>query len=349
MSHTVGSLIDCPKLQDKIDGYFTACPPGQITNDRIDFLEFLVSPMNRANILNSRVNPGSGKTRTVQLTWTPRILEDEISDSAAMVCTSENEAGMQDQDYSLDIDVGGGWDEFVEMKSLATICESNDSWIASRIMAGMDAIVRKMDTDMVQQSEAYIGNFGQGEEDVAGDPPVKTVTTKYSDDKLSPDLAGDIQFAAMNAGYCGGPVVVGWGELIKWARKMQAGCCADQGIDVFQYLQQAGIVFLSDRRIETVYGVNNFISLAPGALQVLYYNQFEGPYGTLSDDSYVQTVINDPRTGLPFDFYAKHDCGKVHFNLKLAYKLVGLPTDLLSVGDPYAGITQVNQYVITNP
>lgn len=347
MSHTFSDLIACPTLQDRINDYFTNCPPGVVVNERTDFAEFITSRLNRANILNRQVNPGSGKTRSIQLTWTPRILETEVSDSAAQNCTSENEAGMNSETYSLDTEVGASIDEKISLSALQAICEDNESYIQSRLIAMMDAAYRKMDTDLVNQAVEFVGNFGPSESDVAND--VKTVSTKYSDGKMSEDLISEVQYAAMNAGYCGNPVVFGWGELIKYGKKVNAGCCADSGLNIEEFLRQAGIVFLADRRIETVFGSNHFISMAPGALQLLYFNAFAGKNGinVVNDESYKQNILF--YKGIPFDFFAKHDCGNIHMQVKLAYKLVGMPTDLFSVGDDYEGVTQVNEYVITNP
>jgi len=69
----------------------------------------------------------------------------------------------------------------------------------------------------------------------------------------------------------------------------------------------------------------------------------------VDDESYKQTVIIDPKTGIPFDFIWSNNCGKISIQVKLAFQFIGLPDDIYPSGDVLNGVTYVNKYRIVNP
>lgn len=349
MSVSTG-LVQCVQIQESLNDNFTSCDPSLI-RESLGVIEFLVSNLNTNNTLQKQVSPGNGKKRQVELLYDQRLLESAVGDSTARVCTSANKYGEEFVTYQIDDD-GVSIDWQIDTHDLIQHCQDDAMYFAKQLQLKLDVLLRRMDTKAIDYLRSQVGNFAVGETNVvAGPPSVKTVQTKYSDTKINENALVDIQFAAANAGYCGNPVLFGWGELWKYMRKFNAGCCAASGLNFGDIFAQNGAAMVGDYRIETLLGTNNFLSVAPGAAQLLWFNEFAGPTGirTIDTEQTKQTVITDPATGIPFDFFANFVCGVWHFQLKLAFKVVAMPTDMFKSGDRLFGVNWINQYVITNP
>ena len=157
----------------------------------------------------------------------------------------------------------------------------------------------------------------------------------------------------MNAGYCSAPYIFGYNEIWKYLKyRIPAGCCADSGLDIARMLQQNTMVAMPNVNIETTFGSNHFITLSAGAVQLVTYNEFEGMElrNTITSGDHQEFVIRDPLTQLPFDILMNRPCGgNLNIFIKLAFELCCMPNDLFSVGDRLDGVTQVNEWVISNP
>jgi hypothetical protein len=350
MSHTLSEIIACPNIQDQLNQHFLLGMNPIDAREKQGFTDdFVMSSFNTNGILQSKVSPGRGKKRVVQLLYTPPILEDEIGTTPAKKCTSDNEAGMLSENYELADDEGVNYDEAFDLVNMSNMCMDNSLWVAGRIQAMMDGLTKKIGSINASQLALLTGKFGTGEANVTDN--VKNIATRDSDDKLILRAYSKIISAAENAGYPTAPILFGWGEIKDYMREVKAGCCAVEGVDIGQFVMQNGSIFIQDKKIRTALGGENFLMLAPGAVQLLTWLEFEGEKGinVIDDDSYKQTVITDPKTGIRFDLQVKNDCGRVIINIKLAHKLVGMPDDMFSAGDAFRGVKWVNEFSITNP
>jgi hypothetical protein len=229
----------------------------------------------------------------------------------------------------------------------------NPLWIARQIQRRMDVCKRKMATQAVAALSGLIGKFAAGEANVTGQ--VKAVQTKKADGTLDTSLLEEVDYACLNAGYASTPYLFGWGEAWQYFRRLEAGCCTLNGVDAGELAAKSPLVMIGDRRIPELYpdatSQGYFFTAELGAIQPLWWNEFEGPEGinTVDDAHYKQTVLVDPRSGIPFDFIWSNNCGKISIQVKLAWQLVGLPADLYPTGDRLEGVTFVNKYRIVNP
>lgn len=348
MSHTVSDVIACPKIQEDLNNQFLTNKVPNRNAEPQGFTDFVLSPFNTDGIVQIQTSPGGGKKRTVELVYTPPILEVEVGTTPAKKCTSTNEAGQLSQDYEVG-DSGVTYDEKFSLTTMASMCKSNELWFAERIQAMIDVLVKKIGTINAEQLALLAGSFGSGETGVIGD--VKTVSTKKADGTYDIDAIAEITFAAMNAGYGTTPFVFGFHELAKYMKKVAAGCCGNEGIDYGLFAAQNDLVFVPDKKITNTLGDTSFMMVAPGAVQMLSWLEFDGPDGInmINEEAYKQTIITDPKTGLRFDMQLTNTCGEISVVLKLVHKLVGLPLDMYSVGDPFRGVTFVNEFAITNP
>lgn len=346
MSHTLSGLISCPQIQEDLNIQFTKSKP----NNKMEpqgATDFIVSPLNTDGTLQRMVAPGRGKKRQVELIYTPPILESEIGTTPEKKCTSTNEAGQLSETYEVGDD-GVQYDETFDLLHMSEMCKDNAFWFAERIQVIFDGLYKKIGTINAQQLLTLYGKFGTGVDGVTND--IKTVSTRKADGSPNIDALAEIEFASMDTGYGSTPYIFGLGEIYKYFKKVNASCCAADGLNLETFAAQNSMVFVSDKKIDTIWG-GDFVSMIPGAVQMLQWLEFEGEKGinVIDDDAYKQTVLTDPRTGIRYDFQLKNDCGKININLKLVHKLVGLPDDMYSVGDPFHGVKFVNRYAISNP
>jgi hypothetical protein len=349
MSQSVNDIITCPQIQQDLETQFTQFDPLG-AKDVQGFTDFVSSPLNTNGFLQNQVAGGRGKLKQVELVYTPPIAESDVSDDATKLCVSSNEDGQISHTYEIDPAVGSSINRKFTISDLAYMCKDNDLWFAQRIQAMMDALEKKIGTDNATQLALLTGAFGDGDNDVALN--VKTIATKKSaaaGGDFDIDAISEIIFSAMDAGYGNKPFIFGYGEILKYFKKLYAGSIAAEGLDYGKFAAANDAVFIADKKVKAALGAENFLMLAPGAVQLLTYNEFEGALSTVSDGGYKQDIIVNPKTGRRFDFQLKNDCGNISVNIKLAHKLVGLPTDMYPVGSPYQNVTFVNEFAISNP
>jgi hypothetical protein len=346
MSQSVNDILSCPQIQEDLNTQFVQFDPLG-AKDVQGFTDFVSSPVNSNGFLQKQVSGGNGKYRQVELVYTPPILESAVGSDANKLCVSSNSKGQISHTYEIDPTVGSSYDELFTLSNLATMCKDNALWFAQRIQAAMDALEKSIGTKNATQLALLTGAFGTGDNDVVAN--VKTINTrKPTSGDFDIDALSEIIFSAQNAGYATKPFVFGYGEIYKYFRKLAAGSIAAEGIDFGNFAAMNDVVFIADKKIKTALGAENFVMVQPGALQMLTFNEFEGEFNTVNDGAYKQTVLVNPKTGRKFDFQLKNDCGNVSINLKLAHKLVGLPTDMYAVGDPFHNVTFVNEFAIVN-
>lgn len=353
MSHN-SELIPCVDLQDQLNGYFMSCDTGLI-REPVPVIEFGMSSLNTNGVLQNQTSPGSAKRRTIQLIYDQRLEESQVNTNCAENCEGGEKDGELDVMYEVTECANITWS--IDLIDLQTHCQADDAYFARSVQKHLDVLVRRIETDAMVKLAALNGKFAVGDLDgpnagggaIAGN--VKKVTTKFADGKPDTELLEETSYSAMLANYCDKPIIFGWGESWKYFKRLQAGCCADSGIDLRAMLNMFGMAVLGDYRVEAELGVNHFLMVAPGSYQILHYNAFAGPAGiqTLNDDAYKRTVIADPGSGMLFDFSATFDCGLWKFQLKVEWDLVGLPADLFHASDRLNGVTFINEFQIVNP
>ena len=343
------SLIDCPDVQKDIENSFNDRPSRL---EDVNITRFLVSQTNTNRVLKTDIGPGDGKIRDAVLTFQPRYSEADV-DSAIdrETCTTTNTAGQDQFTCQVDLEVGVSIEERIRLKDIARICESNREYIGRRLNAMLDAAMRKMETDVTEQVVLCTGAFAENDTNgVIAD--IKTVTTLLpvaNGGQLSYDAISEIQFSAMQAMYAGNSYVFGSNLISKHFKMVAAACCADHGVDIDQFFGQSGIVFLDSYRVPTALSdTQGFLSIDAGSVQLPYVNLNEGESNTVQTPDYVEGVIFEPRTGLPFDFTFKHDCGILYMKVALAYNVCCLPDDLYTLDDRLSGVTGVQQFTVTN-
>lgn len=353
MSYALSTFVNCPTVQEALDNFFGCDYTKTLKNNEVSLVKTLLSPANAGGVLSKNIAPGEGKLKTIELVYTPRIPNGAVSTTIdPNDCTATEKFGDRSETYTIDPLVGVSISRIIDPMDLIRRCESDGSYFARLLFSLMDALVRRIDKISADQIIAFAGNFGQNETNVSSG--TKTVRTRKSasDNTLVSNWISDIEFAGDNAGYCNAPLVFAYNDVYKVAQELRASnCCNDGGLNLATLNAISGMMFMPNRNVPSALGgLNRFITIDPGKVQLLTYNKYgQGDNIMLVDDaSYKATTINHPETGLDFDFRMVMTCGKWHIFVELAHKLVGIPDDVYEVEDIYSGVTGVNKYDVSN-
>ncbi len=357
MSDYISPLVACPALQARLVDLYENLNPTEPT----PLTAFLSSDINLRGmkLVPQYAAPGNGKLRKVQLIYTPRKTEDEIADTLTTECVSLTEPAQNAEEYEINPDSGVQVDETFYLRDLATSCQDNEDYIASRVMAMLDGCRRKMETELTSSLSTEIGLFATTDDIgtlVSSDRTVKTVKTAYSDGRLNEDALSQIYYSARQAAFIDKPYIFGTGTIEKYFQALSAPAVTQWGLDLKKYTDNQ-YVFLPSYRIADAFNQGckeRFIALDANAFFILQYNKFEGMDGlnTLNaqNSGFVQDVIVDPMTGLKFNYkWVYSPCGeKASLFISTAFKLASVPKDMYASTDRLSGVKGSLQFEIGN-
>lgn len=350
------SFIDCANLQGQLGDIFCT---GRFEDTPI--INFLFSSFNNNGILEQRAVPTAGKKRTVELLYSPRVLESEVETTVDHDCTANTVRGETSQLYDLDTSMGVHIDYKFDIVNLIERCESNDLYMARLIQDAIDGLKRRMETLAAVDLVANVGAFSTKDKDQDGSA-LDSTTQKIVSTRYKASLGGYIdnrahsaimQTARLNA-YCTAPVVLGEYEIGMYYDDMKVGCCAQTGIDWSKVNATAPMVIKSYRIPDALGDPLKFLTMSAGAAIPVWFNLYGGARtNILNDDSNYAGIIVDPATGIPFDLRITRgqvgSCTEVHIVLELAWDLFYVPAGLYAAGDHLRGVNFINKFIITNP
>ena len=346
MSDIISPLVACPALQARLVDLYENLNPTEPT----PLTAFLSSDLNLRGmkLVPQYAAPGNGKVRKVQLVYTPRKTEDQISDTLTTDCVSSNEPAQNSTEYLIDTDTGVQVDETFNIRDLSVSCQENDDYIASRVMAMLDGCRRKMETELTQSIALQLGLFAKSDDVgtlVSSDRTVKSVKTLYSDGKFNQDALSEIYYSVRQAGFIDKPYIFGSGTIEKYFQALTAPAITQWGLDLKKFTDNQ-YVFMPSYRIGQVLATpkERFLALDSNAYFILQYNKFEGMDGlntlTAQNAGFVQDVIVDPMTGLKFNYkWVYSPCGEqASLFISTAYQLASVPDDMYAVNDRLQGV-----------
>jgi hypothetical protein len=341
MSYAYSEYIACPNLQDELNTQFLHNPQNTVWPNGA--LQFVTSEFNTDGTLQTSLTPGRGKLRTVELVYQPRFT-DESSDSAVINCNGGPEYGDTSTTYQIDPTVGKSRSWKITPAELATRCSSDAAWAAKQLQRHMDAIEHDIDIELAAYLAANLGSFYNGS-GTNRDVQTFTSTQTYSSFAI-----GDIAFETERTQWMQRFVLIGDGEINKYMRATQAGCCALQGIDLKEFAMQNPYVFLRDPEVPTALGNgDSFIALGAGAVQMVRYNEFDGELIQMNAENIKQGIIVNPNSGIAYDYLAVYNCGVWNFQLKIAYIFATLPQDAYRINDPLRDTNGILKFTVVNP
>lgn len=351
MSYLASQNIPCEALQVSLDDAFATCTAPL---DPMPTLEMILQTQKTAGI--SQQVSDNGKVKNIKVIYENRLLESAATNaSGARTCTAVNQTYNNYTNYTLDPTQHVTANEVFTVASLATLCEPFESFLAKKINKIIDVIERKVASNTAIEAVALTGNYGTA---VPLGSTVGTVngskelivSTLLSAAAKTMDYTtmGTIDLALMQSGYCDNPFIVGGSAMYQYARYAKAGCCAVTGVNIRDAFTQEGTPIFYDKRVVAALGSEaKSLIIQPGSVALITYNEFnQTPFTGAGYDKF---VLLAPRTGLPIDITISDNCGTVSIVGYAVTKLVGLPTDMMAIGDEYRGVTFVNKLIVTNP
>lgn len=349
MSYIDTLLVQCEDLQGKLGTVWGK--DVSTVNDPIPFLEYIASDSNKNNV-DMTINPGDGKTRTVNVTYFQRLLETSVEEVTERGCATDNENGNLAATYEIDTTDLVKSGEKIKATNLTRFCENNGEYIASVILRHLNVIDRKVASKTAAEAKALLGGWSGDTEDaytVTNDALI--VQTLDDSGNYAIGAIEDVEAAAKMSSYSGF-LMFGGNAMNSYLRRTLAGCCANQGLDVLELYRQYGYAFAYDRRLATELGsvLNSNMIMEPESLQLLNY--VETPWRdeiTIEMRSGYEAFPMTTPAGVDVDVYIKDECpGEISINVFANTKLVGLPDDMFASGDNFEGVTYAAEVTVDN-
>jgi hypothetical protein len=343
------TFVDCPNLQSRLEDTFCMG-----ASEPLPIIGFLFSPENNAQLLERNAVPTAGKKRIVELVYSRRVLEAEVTNTIDYdTCTSTDKRGETSTTFDIDITKGVQIDKKFDLVDLVTRCENNDMYFARLVSDLIDGAERKMETQAATYLAALAGGFSVNDKDYDDTAVVgstKIIRTRLSDGSLdySNGWSQILQTARLNA-YCSAPVVIGEYEIGRYFEAIKVGCCANTGIDFASVAQGLPTYLPSYRMTDALASTSKFMALAAGAALPVWFNLYGGAnVNVLNDDANVATIVVS-RRGIPFDLRVTRDCNSISVVVSLAWDLFSAPSDMFENSDPLDGVNFINKFEISNP
>lgn len=352
-------LNACPNLQVKLDDAWTT---GMTPVEHMPEAEFLTNAVNNRNI-KQMIVPGNGKVRTVEVRYQRRLLEEDVkSDQPNPNCTATDKYGDNIKAYTMDTKENLQTNRLININDDVESCGSAFEDAVSMMVDQMD---RKVASKLAIESVANAGGWG-----AAVPTSLSIANGKVTGGKLyqlafdttsgapKPRIWPQLRNYLDDSGFPDDVAIFGGNTLREYYQLLAAGCCTNDGIDLSEIMAQYGYAAMKDKRVANALGSeDDYIVIAPGALQVLNYSRAEGKpvWGQLlgggAGSNYFMTTVRSPRLGLTYDLNAKDDCGNLHLTLTATTKMIALPNDLYvapvasgsgaTAGDEFYGVTGV--------
>lgn len=367
MSYAPETRVACPNLQGRLVDLYNTCDPSRL-RESSPLADFLWSDFNRGGVEMALLPGGSNKVRRFEATYDQRLLESEVvaSDLTEAICTSDKKRGNLSTLFEVDPTDGLMVSQKFNTAEWIYACENNDDVIIHEVQKLLDALFRKNASRITQRVASLIANWDStiytaGNTTTEGSVKYLKVRTIKSGTTADPDPDGfeEIDHAQNETGFCNQPVIFSGRTLSKYARKMDAGCCASYGIGLDQITARYGKAVLFDRRVQKYSGGADYAwVLMPGAIQPVNYTATDDKFNqavrrltgqqTFSGANYWQKVIQDPESGMKADLILSDVCGTLHAILRNATDVKPMPLDMFSPGDDMEGVRFVTGIIVDN-
>lgn len=313
----------CRALQAKLTEFYGMNAAEFRTLGSIGLLKFLNSPQNTRGFRVIDVESIPGKKRAIAMLVDNPFCFDLCALTADCNTTRvESTNPAQEVVFSLDgpeyrvCDTPSGESgsspvqlTFTE-EDLARYCTETDlSYITRQIARYNKRFIESLDQRIFEIAASKVGTNGAGA--AVTDLKFFTSNTDTSQSNLNAaavfflnqlwkDAANDGQFALI-----GGQKLAMIAEFKKWQ-----GLNA-MGVDLGNLNEEIPFVYY-DRNSDAILGLNDFLQVAPGAMQLVVWNMFKGEKRRAITDLYTHGTFIDPATGIEVDYrwYFDYKCGK---------------------------------------
>lgn len=277
---------------------------------------------------------GDGKTKKVIL---KHIIPDAVADTATTITDICDDDGTAAAWNYTDVEIGLEVQSAVKKLTadqMRVLCETESEWRMKLIGQMLNSVHKKLNQTLVSPFYAGVGGILGG-----NGAPGESYEFLFRDTllQINPEGVMDMMQDLGDTGMVGLPIVVGGGNIKKYADLKGIACCNALGLDVSQV--QDFLLYYDndvDAQLANASENNMFFVFAPGAAQFVDKPFYQGEFRRITDDS-IRDTITDPISGLTWDFRAKYDdCtddGEWTIKLSLHYDVWQLPLTLFKSTD----------------
>lgn len=345
---TLSSFISCEAIQMGIAEAFAGQTNIKPYSD-LNITKFLLSSTNTSNVLKQTIAP-VGKLRTVRVIYGQRPVKGESSEGALLRCERGEKSGETSKDYTLDPETGFRKPLLISPDDLKLRCEADSLYIAREVMKLADAVMVDAEQYYADQIALNMGNFATDVDEGLA-PGTTTRRTVYAQSATGVILTDAYEAITGDAydNQTGSPVLFGARPWWNYFKKIDAACCSEIGIDAGIYAAQNGVLFAPSRESSEALGaINAAFALAPGAVQLIYANEFANPTIQMDQDSLKQGTIlyHNAQVPITLDYKAKYDDCENLWDISVALNsdLAFMPDDMYKVGDRLSGVNGITSY-----
>ncbi|MFI5204289.1 MAG: hypothetical protein ACHQF2_07310 [Flavobacteriales bacterium] len=356
MSNVGSSLLQCEDLQAELDSKFLTCNHAMLHRES-PFTQFIMSDQNRSGIQQTLV-PSEGKFLNAVLRYDQKPLLSTISevDDCNQVCSAGTPVGDLSATYQVDPCIKlRTTTESITAMALSRVCRDNMDYVINRINIMAAALEAKVAEKFAEDAVALIGNWASDVSPLTGGITLQVATRLTGGINLNSNFPSKINMAAKKTGYCGQIGIFGSSELYEAWDNLNVGCCADNGINLFEMMRRYNKAVMWDSYIVAALNEDdrNALMTQLGAMQPVFANmgstpEFRNVSGPGSRD-FEMFSMTTPRYGIPFDLTITNTCGNLSWTLETSPWLFAAPLDMFPVTDVYEGVNFVNQIQVTNP
>lgn len=333
------SLINCEAIQTSLDTAWSDPREWGGMATRHPFAEWITAPENR-RIIVDQVSPGGGKIRTVTVKGWQSICTDAVLENQPNPnCGAEGSLNQFYQNYTIDTTQNLQVPLNITVDQFAAACEGNGEILNEHLRRMIDALDQKVAEMIATQAVLLAGGWSSAVTNVTGD--VLDITLASPRDYFAEITA--LRNAADESNYPSESAVFGGSVARVLFQALNAGCCANSGVDLWEAMRLYGYGFAYDRDLNAAMAnTENAMIVAPGALQLLAISLAPNlsAFGqTVMDASnFVWNTLFSPRFGVPYDLTVSNNCGNISIALTFTGRLAAMPDDIFCPSDDLAGV-----------
>jgi len=307
---------------------------------KLGYIEALASPLNTRGQRQLPTQQGS-KKRVVEVRWRQRSTESDIEESKSGTCTSTDFPDFNSELFEVSKEVERKF--ALNTSEFKAVCEGRSEFIGETLELTFDALARKINSALLTEQ---LTNFGIN---IASGSAATTSVTVFPAATGAPNAAAlqtlMLEYEITNE-MAGAPIWVGGGNIYKFWKTLQVGCCNDAGVNMLDLSNSLGYAPFVDTMVDSVIGTNQFIVMEPQSVQFVPFNDYVGEDATSSGTSVARGTITDSKTGITYDLKVlQDDCSDnwiVIINLN--YDIFFQPGEAFSANDHLYGTNGTLRY-----
>lgn len=307
---------------------------------KIGYLEAITSPLNTMGMEQLPIQEGT-KERVVEVRWNQRAISSQVNESDDGSCDTDEFPDFNSTIFTITKYVDTKF--ALNFKEFKQVCMGRSEFWQKIINARFDALAKTINGAILAEQ---LTNFGVNH--ATGSSATKSVTvfpaaTGAPNASALQELMSDYE---VENEFVGSPMIIGAGNIYKYWKTLEAGCCNDAGVNMMDLTNSLGWSPFIDKQVDTIIGANQFVMMEPHSVQFVPFNDYVGEDATEAGSSVARGTVTDPKTGIEYDIKVlQDDCSdKWNVIISLHYDIFFTPLSQYQVDDPLYGSNGTLRY-----